>query len=51
MSLLDVYLSSEELDIKDVVGMSVDMILAGVDTVIIKQYVSFRIPFTVLKFK
>jgi hypothetical protein len=26
-------LSSEELDIKDVTGMAVDMVLAGIDTV------------------
>jgi hypothetical protein len=32
-SLLDLYLSSEELDIKDITGMAVDMLLAGIDTV------------------
>jgi ecdysteroid 25-hydroxylase CYP302A1 len=32
-SLLDLYLSSKELDMKDVTGMAVDMLLAGVDTV------------------
>jgi hypothetical protein len=32
-SLLELYLSSEELDIKDVTGMAVDMVLAGIDTV------------------
>jgi hypothetical protein len=32
-SLLELYLSSEELDVKDVTGMAVDMLLAGVDTV------------------
>ncbi|XP_066999639.2 cytochrome P450 302a1, mitochondrial [Anabrus simplex] len=31
-SLLELYLSTPELDIKDVVGMAVDMILAGMDT-------------------
>jgi hypothetical protein len=32
-SLLELYLSSEELDIKDVTGMAMDMLLAGIDTV------------------
>jgi ecdysteroid 25-hydroxylase CYP302A1 len=32
-SLLELYLSSKELDMKDVTGMAVDMLLAGVDTV------------------
>lgn len=32
-SLLELYLSSEELDIKDITGMAVDMLLAGIDTV------------------
>jgi hypothetical protein len=32
-SLLELYLSSEELDVKDVTVMAVDMLLAGVDTV------------------
>jgi ecdysteroid 25-hydroxylase CYP302A1 len=32
-SLLELYLSSEELDMKDVIGMAVDMLLAGIDTV------------------
>nr|CAD7456983.1 unnamed protein product [Timema tahoe] len=31
-SLLELYLSSQHLDHKDVIGMSVDMILAGIDT-------------------
>ncbi|KAJ8887052.1 hypothetical protein PR048_013267 [Dryococelus australis] len=31
-SLLEVYLSSPEIDHKDVIGMAVDMILAGIDT-------------------
>ncbi|PNF31552.1 Cytochrome P450 302a1, mitochondrial [Cryptotermes secundus] len=31
-SLLELYLSSTELDMKDVTGMAVDMLLAGVDT-------------------
>nr|CAD7394250.1 unnamed protein product [Timema cristinae] len=31
-SLLELYLSSQHLDQKDVIGMSVDMILAGIDT-------------------
>jgi hypothetical protein len=34
-SLLEQYLASPELDRKDVVGMAVDMLLAGVDTVVI----------------
>lgn len=32
-SLLELYLSCEEIDIKDVTGMAVDMLLAGIDTV------------------
>lgn len=32
-SLLEEYLKNEALDIKDVVGMACDMLLAGVDTV------------------
>lgn len=32
-SLLELYLSYEEIDIKDVTGMAVDMLLAGIDTV------------------
>lgn len=32
-SLLELYLSSSNLDYKDVVGMSVDLLLAGIDTV------------------
>lgn len=32
-SLLELYLSSEELDMKDITGMAVDMLLAGIDTV------------------
>jgi hypothetical protein len=32
-SLLELYLSSEKLDIRDVLGMAVDMLLAGIDTV------------------
>jgi hypothetical protein len=32
-SLLELYLSSEELDLKDVTGMAMDMLLTGVDTV------------------
>lgn len=32
-SLLELYLSSEDLDVKDVTGMAMDMLLAGVDTV------------------
>jgi ecdysteroid 25-hydroxylase CYP302A1 len=31
-SLLELYLSCEELDIKDITGMAVDMLLAGIDT-------------------
>lgn len=32
-SLLEQYLKNETLDIKDIVGMACDMLLAGVDTV------------------
>lgn len=32
-SLLEIYLKNENLDVKDVVGMACDMLLAGVDTV------------------
>ena len=32
-SLLESYLSNPNLDFKDVVGMSCDMLLAGIDTV------------------
>lgn len=32
-SLLELYLSNEKLDVKDVLGMTVDMLLAGIDTV------------------
>lgn len=32
-SLLEEYLKNDALDIKDVVGMACDMLLAGVDTV------------------
>lgn len=32
-SLLELYLTSPNLDYKDVVGMSVDLLLAGIDTV------------------
>lgn len=32
-SLLEEYLRNEALDIKDVVGMACDMLLAGIDTV------------------
>lgn len=32
-SLIETYLRSPSLDVKDVVGMSVDIILAGTDTV------------------
>jgi hypothetical protein len=32
-SLLELYLSNKELDSKDVFGMMVDMLLAGIDTV------------------
>lgn len=31
-SLLEIYLSSENLDMKDVIGMAADMLLAGIDT-------------------
>jgi len=32
-SLLEEYLKNDALDIKDIVGMACDMLLAGVDTV------------------
>lgn len=32
-SLLELFLSSPDLDHKDIVGMAVDMLLAGMDTV------------------
>lgn len=32
-SLLELYLTSSNLDYKDVVGMAVDLLLAGIDTV------------------
>lgn len=32
-SLLELYLTSPNLDYKDVVGMAVDLLLAGIDTV------------------
>lgn len=32
-SLLELYLTSPKLDYKDVVGMTVDLLLAGIDTV------------------
>lgn len=42
-SLLELYLSSKELDMKDVTGMAVDMLLAGVDTVrLCTMIVAFR---------
>lgn len=36
-SLLEIYLSSPEINIKDVIGMSADMLLAGIDTVWIEH--------------
>lgn len=33
MSLLESYLSSPELDFKDIIGAACDFILAGIDTV------------------
>lgn len=32
-SLIEEYLKNEALDIKDIVGMACDMLLAGIDTV------------------
>lgn len=32
-SLLETYLKNPNLDVKDVVGMACDMLLAGIDTV------------------
>lgn len=32
-SLLEMYLTTPEIDFKDVIGMSADMLLAGIDTV------------------
>lgn len=42
-SLLEQYLKNESLNVKDIVGMTCDMLLAGVDTVRIfsKLYVSY----------
>jgi hypothetical protein len=36
-SLLEEYLKNEALDIKDIVGMACDMLLAGIDTVSFQQ--------------
>lgn len=33
LSLLEIYLKNSEINFKDVVGMSADMLLAGIDTV------------------
>lgn len=33
ISLLESYLSSPELDLRDIVGMAADFLLAGIDTV------------------
>lgn len=32
-SLLELYLRNKNLDVKDVIGMACDMLLAGIDTV------------------
>lgn len=32
-SLMDIYLRSKELDFKDIIGISCDFLLAGMDTV------------------
>lgn len=36
-TLLEQYLSSPELDFKDIIGMVSDFLLAGIDTVIVPQ--------------
>lgn len=33
LSLLEIYLKNNDINYKDVVGMSADMLLAGIDTV------------------
>lgn len=38
-SFIDAYLENPVLDIKDIVGMACDMLLAGIDTVIIIAYI------------
>lgn len=38
-SFIDAYLENPVLDIKDIVGMACDMLLAGIDTVIIIIYI------------
>lgn len=40
-SLLDEYLKNEALDIKDIVGMACDILLAGVDTVSFRARIGF----------
>lgn len=40
-SLLDEYLKNEALDIKDIVGMACDILLAGVDTVSFRAQIEF----------
>lgn len=34
-SLLEQYLQNDQLDVKDVIGMAADMLLAGIDTVVL----------------
>lgn len=36
-SLLEEYFKNEALDVKDIVGMACDMLLAGIDTVSLKR--------------
>lgn len=38
LSLLEFYLSTPEIDFKDIIGMSADMLLAGMDTVIFEIF-------------
>jgi len=40
-SLLEMYLSSDHLDEKDVVGFALDLLLAGIDTVSLKKLCFF----------
>lgn len=42
-SLLEEYLKNEVLDIKDIVGMACDMLLAGIDTVSFQQISSTKL--------
>ena len=49
-SFLNAYLENPALDIKDVVGMACDMLLAGIDTVnITKSYNIFNYTFNIFR--